>query len=211
MEQIRRVRYDDDGHGRKLEVVVKIDDPTQYDQEEFSAIGLNIDLSNRVRIYVQYNDRDRTECAKTFMERDTFERLGVDYIVAHAELHTSSVVGYVVHISQNDYWNDMARYPETIVPVTFIGTEDGTGRELYRSAAGRGKVIYYAREVYYPRENCAKWFCYGARNSGDGWRPSANTIFDNHGHREKVRYDDWNGVMAYSDTFNVKFNQFSGG
>lgn len=207
MEQIRRTRRDDDGR----EVVIEFGVPTKKDQEEFVESGLNVDISERVRITVQGYVEDKIGCGKTFMEREKFERLGVDYIVEHAELRLSAVIGFYINISENDYWNDSARNPETVVPVTFIGIEGSTGRELYRSAAGRGKVTYYAREVYYPRENCAKWYCYGARNSGDGWRPRANTVFDNHGHREKVRYDDWNDVMAYSDTFNVKFNQFSGG
>jgi|GEM_PF-932974 len=205
MEQINKVRYDDDGHGRKYEVSVQISDPTQRDQEEFNALGFHIDLSDRVRIYVQNNDRYKSGCAKTFMERETFERLGVDYIAAHAKLDNSRYLGFMVVISQNDYFNDLSRNPERVIPVRFVKTENGTGREIYR---GLENDRYYAREVYFPRESCAKWFCYGGNaNAGDGNLPRPNIIFECDGQREKVTYDDWNDVMAYSGTFNENFNK----
>ena len=41
----------------------------------------------------------------------------------------------------------------------------------------------------------------------DGSEPRANLIFECGGQKEKVRYDDWNGVAAYSDTFNQNFHK----
>ena len=81
--------------------------------------------------------------------------------------------------------------------------EAGTGRQVYRGEDGR----YYLREVS-RREPFAKWYICGKRRVfEDGSEPRANLIFECGGQKEKVRYDDWNGVAAYSDTFNQNFHK----
>ena len=87
--------------------------------------------------------------------------------------------------------------------VKFVEVEAGTGRQVYRGEDGR----YYLREVS-RREPFAKWYICGKRRVfEDGSEPRANLIFECGGQKEKVRYDDWNGVAAYSDTFNQNFHK----
>ena len=64
---------------------------------------------------------------------------------------------------------------------------------------------YYLRDVS-NREPFAKWYICGKRRVfEDGNEPRANLIFQCGEQQEKVIYDDWNGVAAYSDTFNPNF------
>lgn len=65
---------------------------------------------------------------------------------------------------------------------------------------------YFLRANFFPRENFAKWYiCGNKRMSDDGDEPRPNLIFECNGKKEKIRYDDWNGVAAYSDTYNRHF------
>lgn len=188
---------------RESDVMVRFSEPTPEDIQPFIDQGFNveaIDFPQRVKVTVE--DGGKTGCV--FMERETVERLGENYIAAHATLERC-FDDYRVLVSQNDYYNDLQRNPERVIPVRFVKTENGTGREIYR---GLENDRYYAREVYFPRESCAKWFCYGGNaNAGDGYLPRPNIIFECDGQREKVIYDDWNDVMAYSETFNEDFRR----
>ena len=182
------------------QMTVQITEPTQADIQPFLDQGFNIDFSDRVKITATKSTGETGYC---YMQRETVNRLGERYIADHAVLEwQNSIEEYGLFVSQNDWYNDLQRNPERVIPVRYVGQEDGTWRELYQDDDGNR----YAREVYYPRENCAKWYCYGKdRNASDGWHPRPNTIFEHNGQREKVTYDDWNNVMAYSETFNKDF------
>lgn len=188
---------------RETDVTVRFSEPTPEDIQPYIDQGFNveaIDFPNRVKVSVSCDDKT----GYVFMERETVERLGTAYIADHATLERC-LDEYCVIVSQNDWYNDLSRNPERVIPVRFVKTENGTGREIYR---GLENDRYYAREVYFPRENCAKWFCYGGNaNAGDGNLPRPNIIFECDGQREKVTYDDWNDTMAYSGTFNKDFNK----
>lgn len=188
---------------RESDVMVRFSEPTPEDIQPFIDHGFNveaIDFPNRVKVTAEAGGK--TGCV--FMERETVERLGVQYVADHAVI-VPMLGDFKVEVSQNDWYNNPYRYPERVIPVRFVKTENGTGREIYR---GILNDLYYAREVYFPRENCAKWFCYGdSANAGDGNLPRPNTVFVCDGQREKVTYDDWNDVMAYSGTFNENFNR----
>ena len=85
--------------------------------------------------------------------------------------------------------------------VKIVAVDGGTGRQVYRGEDGR----YYLRDVS-NREPFAKWYICGKRRVfEDGNEPRANLIFQCGEQQEKVIYDDWNGVAAYSDTFNPNF------
>lgn len=175
--------------------------PTIDDIQSFEESGFAPSvLIGRIKIIVSDEDGNTGE---TFMEKDQIEKLGKDYISSHAKLEYSSFCDmFFVRISENDFYNDPVRNPPKIIPLDFEGTEGR--REIYR---GKETGRIYIRENYYPREHFAKWYICGKRRAVDeGDEPRANLIFEYNGQREKVRYDDWNGVAAYSDTFNSYFN-----
>lgn len=126
------------------------------------------------------------------------DRLGVQYIADHA-------MNYVlfdevcISVSENDYWNDPNRYPEQIIQVEYYKKDPDTGHDLYKDII-TGKI--YARESFYPRESCARWYL---KKGNDLLELRPNLIFRSGFEHEKIRFDDWNGVMAYSDTFNKEF------
>lgn len=138
------------------------------------------------------------------MLKTKVERLGANYIKDHAVLSYSSISEeYHVDVSENDYYNDLNRNPEKIIPLEFVEIESGTGREVYK---GTEDERYYLRSVS-THENFAKWLiCGGKRAVDDGCEPRANLIFRCGDQTEKVIYDDWNGVCAYSNTFNRNFH-----
>ena len=182
-------------------VTVRLSEPTPEDIQPFTDLGFNIDFSQRVKVTVTMAAGDTGYC---YMERERVERLGAQYVADHAMLEWSKVTEeYNVIVSENDYYNDLILFPEKTIPVEFVEIERGTGREVYLAEDGR----YYLREVYYPRENAAKWSRCGTRRVFEDGDPllRSNLIFLHNGQKERVRYDDWNGVMAYSDTFNKDF------
>ena len=178
-------------------------DTYEEDAAEFKRNGLDVDLSGRVRIVGAYREKE-VRHAETYMKAEDFERLGVEYIVEHAQLVADliSPSGWCLEIPQDDWYNDTVRNPECQIRVDFIGIQQNTGREIYKDPNGR----YYTRTNFFPKEKCAKWHCCGQEVTDDGWRPRPNTIFVCNGRQEKVTYKDWNGTMAYSDTFNKEFN-----
>lgn len=140
------------------------------------------------------------------MPTELVNAAGLEYIRDHAILEYSSFLEeYIVRVSFNDYHNDLERNPVKTIEVKFIGIQEGTGREIYKDTDGR----YLLRENIFPKERFARWYACGNRlpsgDDGDEVRP--NLIFCCDGQQEKVRYDDWNGVAAYSDTFNEEFHK----
>ncbi len=183
---------------------VEFTEPTKHDRQEFSRILGNGDcLVGRVKIVATDGDGHQAEL---FVHKEVVERLGEDYIHSHLTmLYVESLDRWFAKISENDYYNDPVRNPEKVIRVTFDGIEGETGREVYK---GIETERYYLREVFYPREDFARWFICGKRRAvDDGDEPRANIIFEHGSQRERVRYDDWNGVAAYSDTFNKDFRQ----
>lgn len=131
---------------------------------------------------------------------------GLDYIRDHTSLEWSSFCEeWFARLSFNDFYNDVERNPLKTIEVKFVGIQEGTGREIYKDIDDR----YFLRENIFPRERFARWYACGKRlptgDDGDEVRP--NLIFCCDGQQEKVRYDDWNGVAAYSDTFNEEFHK----
>jgi hypothetical protein len=140
------------------------------------------------------------------MPAHLLEKAGVDYIKNHATLTYSDFCEeWVVKISFNDFYNDPKRNPDKTISVEFIGIQEGSGREIYRDANGK----HYLRENHFPKENFAKWYICSTRLpfGDDGDEPRPNLVFCHNGQQERVRYDDWNGVAAYSDTFNLEFRK----
>lgn len=182
-----------------ITVVASISTPTEYDQKTFSDVGLCVDLNVRTKLTVS----SQGKIGYCFIESADVERLGLDYISDHVALHYSKALNeWYVKLSQNDYYNDPKRNPEKVIPVCFVGIEEGTGREVYK---GVESERYYLRDVS-RREPFAKWLICGKRRvCDDGDEPKANLIFKLGDQTEKVTYDDWNGVCAYSNTFNPNF------
>ena len=138
------------------------------------------------------------------MPTELVNAAGLEYIRDHAILEYSSFLEeYIVRVSFNDYHNDLERNPVKTIEVKFVDIQPGTYREIYKDATGK----YYLREDFYPRENFAKWYICGNRIPGDddGYEARPNLIFCCDGQQERVRFDDWNGVAAYSDTYNRSF------
>lgn len=178
---------------------VKYSPITEADLKDFC---LNPDvLSDRTRVDVTDDNGHTGHC---YLEDRLIQKLGKQYIEAHAELEYSEVCeAWFVRISENDYYNDEVRNPPKEIHLTYVGTDSRTGREEFR---GTDTGRYYLREVS-NREPFARWFVCGPRRTiDDGDEPRANLIFVLGDQREKVTYDDWNGVAAYSTTFNPNFN-----
>lgn len=173
---------------------VRFEEPSEADKNEYVP-GL---LDDRIKITAIDDDGNT---GYVFMRKDTRARLGDEYIKEHAAMTYSSFCEeWLLTISEDDYYNDLDRNPEKIIDLEYEGTEDGRGREIYVSpATGR----HYLRESFYPREKFAKWYALGKTDIDDITRP--NIIFKCAGQSEKVTYKDWNGVAAYSDTFNPDF------
>ena len=183
-------------------MVVEFLTVSDKDREEFEAtLGSSEMLGGRTKVVVTDEEGNSGYC---FMKDENIEKLGKRYIESHAKLRYSSFFErWEVNISENDFYNDTEKYPEKEIQLTYCGIDPGTGREVYKGVDGKR---YYLRETHYPRERFAKWFVYGCKRAIDeGDEPRANLIFVFNGQKEKVRYDDWNGVAAYSDTFNEDF------
>lgn len=170
--------------------------PTKQDQKELEDAGLKASLlDDRVKIVAVDDD---SHVGTLFMGQKDYDRLGEDYIRQNVSMQFSKFTNsWFVRVSENNFYNDQARNPDKIIPVSFVEIENGTGRQVYRGEDGR----YYLRDVS-NREPFAKWYICGKRRVfEDGNEPRANLIFQCGEQQEKVIYDDWNGVAAYSDTF----------
>lgn len=196
---------DEDFYGFEAVMVTAVfSEPTPDDQQRMNADGLNVDLSQTIKVSVE---NERNQCGYCFMQKSIIEQLGLEYIKDHVKLEFSEVLHeFFVRMSQNDFYNDLSRNPEKVIPVSFVEVESGTGREIYKDLeSGR----FYLREVSH-REPFAKWLICGKRILPDcGNEPRANLIFLCNDQTEKVTYDDWSGVCAYSNTFNPCFRPAS--
>ena len=172
--------------------------PTDADKEKF---GFCSDIASRIKVTATDDDGN---AAFTFMRPETVEKLGKPYIESHARLRYESLFDeWFLTVSENDYHNDLQRNPEKVIPVRFVTIENGTGHEVYKGIES-GKC--YLREDFAPREQCARWYICGKRRRiDDGDEPRPNLIFQCNEQTEKVTYDDWNGTMAYSTTYNPNF------
>lgn len=190
--------------GVERRMVVEFLPVSDKDRKEFEeSLGSARMLDGCTKVVVTTEEGDNGYC---FMEDKVIEKLEKPYIESHAELRYSTFLEqWNVKVSENDFYNDLEKYPEKEIRLTFCGVEAGTGREIYK---GIDSKRYYLREVHYPREDFAKWLVCGSRRFiDDGDEPRANLVFVLDGQKEKVRYDDWNGVAAYPDTFNRDFNR----
>ena len=181
---------------------VQYGEPTLEDRQEFEESGLPAYvLDGRVKITATDDER-HTACL--FIDKEVYDRLGESYIENHLTMRFSDALDrWCLNLSENDYYNNLERHPERIVHLRFCYIEGGTGRDVYKSEEG----YYFLRENHYPRETFARWLVCGKRRTPeDGTEPRANIIFECNGQRERVRYDDWNGVAAYGDTFNKEFS-----
>ena len=175
--------------------------PTTEDIQHYIRLygGDNL-LKGRIKI-VATDDDGHT--AELFPFKNEVERLGEEYIRSHAVMKCSKSLGlWYLEYSQNDYYNDTERNPEKVIKVKFCKDETNTDREIYKDI---DTGCCFHRIDFYPRENFAKWYVYD-NTPEDGIEARPNIIFEHNGEREKVRYDDRNGVAAYSDTYNRNFN-----
>lgn len=178
--------------------------PTEQDCKEFSET-FNRDFLLDGRTKAVFEDKEG-HTAVLFLDDETMTRLGREYIENNTTLYYSACFEqWYAKLSQNAFYNDPERNPPKVIRLSFEGHECGAGREIYKGIeTGR----YYLREDYHPRENVAKWYiCGKKRHTDDGDEPRANLIFEYNGQTERVTYDDWNGVAAYSDTYNRDFNK----
>lgn len=184
-----------------VKLITVFSEPTQADQKKFNDDGFCVDLSQRVKVSVS---NEQEQSGFIYIAKEDVERLGMDYIKDHVQLDYSEVLEeWFVRMSQNDYYNDTERNPEKVIRVRFVEIENGTGREVYK---GEETGRYYLRGVSSHRD-FAKWLICGERRAtDDGSEPRANLIFACGDQTEKVTYDDWNGVCAYSNTFNPNFH-----
>lgn len=174
------------------------------DYKKFESAGMDAEVCLKDRVKLICRD-DAGHVAESFMKWDELKRFGLSYIEQHAHLEYSQVCDeWFMRCSYAPWYNDLERNPEKIIPVEFLGIEDGTGREIYR---GIETKLYYLRDVS-SREPFAKWYVCGPRRiPEDGYEARPNLIFQHGEQQEKVVYDDWNGVAAYSSTFNRDFRQ----
>ena len=116
------VNCDEDFYGFEARMVtVRLSELTPEDIKPFTDLGFNIDFSERVKVTVTAATGETGFC---YMERERAERLGAQYVADHAMLLETSIPGiYDVEVSQNDYWNDLTRNPEEIIPVEFVEIE----------------------------------------------------------------------------------------
>jgi len=193
---------DEDFYTAEVETyVTNFSEITVDDMRELEAAGLHIDYNEYYRTFVYLEGYRRS--AVMFVKKDQVKRLTMRYIADHVYLEYSRVLNsWFGKFSENDYYNDQQRNPDKIILVSYVGIEGETGREIYK---GVESERYYLREVS-AREPFAKWFVCGKRrmmDDGDEARP--NLIFQLGDQTEKVTFDDWNGVAAYSNTFNPDF------
>lgn len=182
-------------------MTVTFSTPTPAQYEEIAAAGLNADAL-RHHISAFFRDEEG-HTAQMFIDLYTYNHLGEEYIRTHTTIVYSKVCEeWFARLSKNDYYNDETRNPPKVIPVQFqdIGYLDGA--EIYYSPEAKK---FYKRHVS-RREPFAKWYVCG-RTMESEWEPRANLIFQNGDQQERVTYDDWNGVAAYSGTFNPDFRK----
>jgi len=184
-----------------LQVTFSKPSPEDYKEFADSYAGSSV-LDGRTKVTA--TDAEG-HTAAMFIDEERLQRLGEEYIKTHLTIYYINFFeNWYLKLSENDYYNDPQRHPEKIIRLKFVEIENGTGREIYKGIdTGR----YYLRECE-KKEDFAKWYiCGKRRHTDDGDEPRPNLIFEYNGQTEKIRFDDWNGVAAYSDTFNKNFNR----
>lgn len=179
---------------------IEISQPSHEDYEEYRKCGMREScLDGKIKLICR--DIEGHE-AISFMTPEMLDRLGLEYIKGHGILeYVKFCDQWFLQCSEDDFYNDQSRNPDTEIVLAFDGIEDTTGREVYRDDDGR----YYLREVS-RREPFAKWYrCGKRRRPDDGDEARPNTIFRFKNQIEKVVYHDWNGTAAYSGQFNPNF------
>lgn len=166
--------------------------------------GMPGDSLSNVRKTVVFVD-DNWNTGKLFIETEIIERLGTTYIAAHSKLEYSQVLEeWIPKLSQNDYYNDQKRNPHRTIEVRFIEEKCGEQTEVWQNIETGN---YYLRMLC--NEPFARWMTCGNRMTGwqDRNEIRPNITFKHGEQTETVRYDDWNGVAAYSDSFNPNFRE----
>lgn len=126
--------------------------PTAADIEPYEVGGYADYYTHHIKVTAT---DEENHSAFVLIPPSMLDRLGKSYIESHARLHYEPFFEeWFLTISQNDFYNDLQRNPEKVIPVRFIQIENGTGREVYQGTES-GK--YYLRENYAPREQCARW------------------------------------------------------
>lgn len=140
---------------------------------------------------------------KLFIKAEAVDLLGKEYIEANSSLEYSEVCGeWIPWVSWNAYKNDTTRNPPKTVDVEFVEVMDGEDTEIWRRTGTGG---YLMRQRC--REPFARWLTCRKRQGGweDGNCLRPNITLRHGKQTETVRYDDWNGTAAYSETFNPNF------
>lgn len=172
--------------------------------EEAAQFCNNADIVLTGRKAVVFTD-DEGNSGTLYMKEENVELLGEQYIAENSKMEYSKVCeGWIPSVSWNTYKNDPIRNPLKTVDVEFVCDIKGEYTEIWRRL---DTGSYLMRKLY--NEPFARWLtCFDRQ----GWWEDGNCIRPNitfrHGKQtEKVRYDDWNEVAAYSDTFNPHFRE----
>ena len=194
-------------------MTISVSTITAQQAKTLASQGFNLPLITSTRKAVTFTDAEGHN-AVAYIENEKLERLGLDYIASHATLEYSDVCNeYFLKLSENDYYNDPARFPPKLITVETIGRVMPNGEQLFRNLSyipGIENRRYYLR-VPSAREPFAKW--YTATSRGDIlYSVRANTTFVNarNGQYETVTYDDWNQHAVYEKSFNPKFTTAKG-
>ena len=169
--------------------------PTEQDRvlysKQFGSTFTSDYLSDSRKLIVEQDGNS----ASLFVLNDDFNRLGEEYIRGHVALKYSKAFNeWYVSLSQNDYYNDLGRNPIKEIIVEFVGIQKQTGMEIYRAINGG---TYYLREVS-AKNDFSKWSVCGKKVTDENARVvRPNLVFICKGQKEKVMYDEWNGVAAY--------------
>ena len=179
--------------------------PTIEDRQSLTKAGLDGSVLDE-RIKATFTDAEG-HSGELFLEKEKHERLGEKYIAENSSLEYSKFLEtWMVCVSENAYYNDPVRYPPLAITLRYISKRESDGAEVYkRTDVAKGAKRYCVRYVS-NRENFARWcISSGYKNSEFDSRCRSNITFVCREQCETVRYDDWNDVAAYSDTFNPDF------
>ena len=182
---------------------------TDNEIKELDIAGANGKFIAKTRVAIDCVD-EKGHKGTCYFENSKLEKLGRAYIEAHCTLESNVLCGeemWNVRISEDNYYNDVEKNPPKIVDVVFVSNKSGEDTEIWQKIDGdRGYLLRILCN-----EPFARWMtCDGPET---GWRDRANVrpniTFRNGKETETITYKDWNGLAAYSDTFNPNFR--SGG
>lgn len=181
---------------------IEIRDITSEEESSYLEWGASDVLEGRKAIV--FTDAEGNS-GKLYMKEEDINALGKQYISENSTMEYSKVCDeWFPKVSWNAYKNDPTRNPPKIIDVEFVCEMEGAYTEIWRRLDTGG---YLMRKLC--REPFARWLvCYkrpGCWEDGCDIRP--NITFRHGSQTEKVRYDDWNGTAAYSDTFNPNFRE----